>query len=193
MGRHRWSDQEKEALLHYIGDYKLEDLVPLYNQWARRHGFPKRTRYAIISLLGKMKISYVPKYENLTKYQWTKLLGISNERVSLAERKGIIKVRRIKGRTVIHSREFIQAADVYPSLFAGAKIDALIYLFGSERAEELAKVKPHRAAIRVKHIPTGKIYPSLTQAGKAHHLHYSSLWKEREGIRKPSGRWEFLD
>ncbi len=180
-----WTAGELELLSAVATSHPYTRIPKEYNRLAKAQGYIPRTDKAIwlkgLRAFGTLRAID----ENFNLGTLTKLLGIPRWHVETWHRAGKLKGRKVSGRWVFSDRNIATFTHDYPELMGKADLQALIFLFGAERAIAL-KEKAKPPMVRpVKHLATGKIYPTMTAAGKE--LHYSPTH-----IRRKLQKGEFI-
>lgn len=180
-----WTEAELELLASVATSQPYTRIPEEYNRLAKIRGYITRTDKAVwlkgLRTFGELKAID----ENFNLGTLTNLLGIPRWHVKTWHRTGKLKGRKVAGRWVFSDKNIKAFSKEYPELMGKADLQALIFLFGAERAIAL-KEKASPPMVRpVKYLATGKIYPTMTAAGKE--LHYSATH-----IRRKLQKGEFI-
>lgn len=165
-----WTDPELELLFSVANAYPYAEIPREYNRIARMQGYPERSKKAVwlkgYRTVGSMRATD----ENFNAGTLAELLKLPIWTPENWVRTGKLKGRKAQGRWVFSDKNLADFARYYPELIGAGDIQALIYLFGEEKAIALKeKAKPPR--IRpIKHVETGQVFPHMTAAGKAFHF-----------------------
>jgi len=131
-----------------------------------------------------------------TAKQVATLLEIDRNTATMLARHGRVEAYQ-KGRTWFYSRENLyKFLASHPQFFGGRQYDNLYRLLGDERlCRKLSQMpRRHRNSKPVRHIESGKTYPSGKQAAIAHHIGPDSVSYNCHGYTATtrSGRFEYV-
>jgi hypothetical protein len=177
-----WTTAESEYLERYAGQEPFADLVRRYQAAARQHGWPMRSKSAIIQRLHRMGLQARCRHGDwLTYYAVGELLGCSGDRVAGWSRKAAVRELlkpRWRGKGWYVRRDnWRRLAKKMPQILGGFDADAL-YLLLEDRdlAEQVAA--EHRTTLgdwRVRCIETGRMYSSCSAAARELHVDHTTI------------------
>lgn len=188
--RRPWTETEYQILDDIIGSYPFSEVPKKFQAIAKSKGLLPRTATAI-SVKAKREFSSVKATDkNFTYTFLARLLKISRWRVREWVRSDKLKAKQA-GRynmTKISPQALNEFAATYPHLLSDGDHDALTYLLGEDTADHIKSLPSSKSQpMPIKHLPTGKIYPSLRKAAQATFYNKKSI---RDKIGK--GEWEIV-
>jgi hypothetical protein len=168
-----WTKEEDNCLELFVGD-KLWPTVPsTYNQWARRNGFPERTRTALL------KRVELKRWRRRVEGAWI-TTGTIAQALNLSYRApeywiaecGLPATRLGEGRSYpyyIRRSDLVKFARRRRDLFAGyPRRDLYRLLEDPELAIELAGMRRQRPRMTaVQCVETGQRFKSISEAARA--------------------------
>lgn len=177
-----WTIAESEYLERYAGQEPFADLVWRFHAAARQHGWPVRSKTAIIQRLHRMGLHAGCRHGDwLTYYAVGELLGCSGDRVAAWARRP--KVRELleprwRGKAWYVRREnWRRLARRMPRILGGYSADALFLLLEDrDLAEQVATTWPMPLGDwRVRCVETGRVYSSCGEAARELHVDDSTI------------------
>lgn len=169
--RSAWSKAETDHLRDLVGEHPWLRLVPLYQRWAERNGFPMRTGTALQSKTQRLRLG-----RRCDGKEWISvgtvlaLTGRSSYFTKqLVHRWGVAR-RGGSWGTVLSRRDLRRVAREHPEVFAGCPRGGLVQLFESEEyADRIvdAYPRPGFRPQRVLVVETGVVHPSCSAAARA--------------------------
>ena len=176
-----WTEPELDLLFSVVNSSPYIEIPKEYNRRAKTQGYPHRTAKAVW-LKGFRSVGSMRATDgDFNAGTLAELLGLPIWTPENWVRSGKLKGRKAQGRWCFSDKNLADFARDYPELIGTGNLQALIYLFGEEKAIAL-KEKAKPPMVRpVKHLATGRIYPSMVAAGKA--LNYSAQHIKRKLIK----------
>lgn len=202
--RVRWSEPEIEKAESLIGNVATCDLEAKYNRWAKKHGYPPRTKRAIDHLASKLGLSLLPDGDYVTTGYISRMLGISIYAPQRWVEDNLVEhKRRGKGKYAYISRKNLRGlARRKPYLFAGCSRENLYALLESEElAEEISEnyrtrglcFTPINQQRLVHAVGTNLIFSSVGQAAKAVYVRRQVISRAIQRNWKAAGyHWEYV-
>jgi len=194
-----WSQAEFNHLDTLAGNVPTVLLIRYYNSWAKRNGYPRRTKQAIECKLIRHGISSEAIGDWLTTGHIAAVLGSSYDTPQRWITRGWLPAFKASRHNAFH---YIRRADVIdlarrrPELFGGVVVEQLAGLLEDhELAERIAREFPHRIWRRrpVRCRETGKVYPSMKAAADANFLVRQSItYALQSGGTAAGFHWELV-
>lgn len=159
-----------------LGDAPISMVVSTYNQWASAHKFSKRTKKSLTSRARYLGVS-------------TQTCGTWIAYSILIEALGSRVKKWIDNKELVSKkdgrRRFIRRSDLrafarkHPDRFSNMELSDLVMIFDSTAlAEQLAeqpKASRRGVPLKVRCKETGKIYPTIASAAKAHFVSETTM------------------
>jgi hypothetical protein len=176
LSRAFWTPEELASLEAIAGYAYTPRLIETYNRWAKRNGFPARTRASILNACSRNKISRRPEGFFLTSGKIAEILGVTIDIPQRWAERGYIPTIH-SGRK--HDPRYFKRPDLVklarrqPDLFGGMERDRLFALLeDADLADLIADRFPRRkgSGTPVQAIESGRIFPSVKAAARALHV-----------------------
>jgi hypothetical protein len=172
----KYSQEEIFKLEELIGDYPFPEVVRKYNIFASRRGCPKRTYRALEQRAFFLGLSTRATQESFNTATLADTLGVSRHLVTGWIARGYLPVRSIKvtgekRRMRIITKEHLKKFKRdHAHRLVDASLEGLAYFFGEQEAHRIKSLEkiPSKGWTRVRHLATGKVYNSITDARKVH-------------------------
>lgn len=177
----RWTQEEHFYLEELVGEYPFKEVIALYQAKAKKKKWPYRTATAIASRVYREIGDRRATQKNFTITALSALLNYPRDIVRGWNRNGWLKTEKAGHLTKITQESLDKLAATHPEVLANAGWDALVFLFGEEKAEEIQQLHyPHRKR-PIRCLRTGTVYPSVVEAAKRNYLHPTTLrkWAKR--------------
>lgn len=167
-----WSQEERAALEAIAGNVLPRRIYDAYSRWAKKNGYPHRTKQAIGSALSRRKISRLAEGDWVGSSYIASVLGISIDAPQRWAEKNLIESYKHSGKT---SRRYFRRSDLVafakrnPELLGGISSERLFMLLENEDlAESIARNFPKRrgSGTMVLAVETGQIYDSISAAAR---------------------------
>lgn len=167
-----WSQEERAALEAIAGNVLPRRIYDAYSRWAKKNGYPYRTRYAITSALSRRKISRIAEGDWVSSSYIASVLGISIDVPQRWAERNLIESYKNSGRT---SRRYFRRSDLVgfakrnPELLGGISSERLFTLLEDENlAELIARNFPKRrgSGTMVLAVESGQVYESVSAAAR---------------------------
>jgi hypothetical protein len=171
--RFPWSPEEIASLEAIAGYTYTPRVVETYNRWAKRAGFPVRTKAAVLNVCSRHKISRRAEGVFLTSGKIAEILGIKIDAPQRWAELGYvptIHTGRQSDNRYFRRSDLVALAKQQPELFGGMDRDRLFLLLeDSDLADLIAARFPRRkgSGTAVQAIESGRIFPSVRAAAKA--------------------------
>lgn len=201
-GKAAWSQEEIEFLIQNLGSHPFPKLVRMFERWAKKNGYQKRTATAIGVKIHRLTIrsplSRKCTEDNFTVYELARSLGVKMEKVRRFVRKGKLKPEKVaKNQSAISRKTAIDLVLNNPQYFAECDRDNLFWLLEDDRL--VAQVKSATPSTRgfskpVRcYSPEGvKVYSGVKEAARANYVTHSSIGKAIARKGKSAGMvWEY--
>lgn len=188
MGFKHWTDDEFWVLDTIINCYPFSEIPDEYNRRAKHQGLTVRRKVGIEQACKKRYPSVRATLGNYTCYSLAHALGFKPSRVRSWVTAGYLQVDKVgeaQFLTCVRPAYLKRFAQDYPRFLAAAEWECLAAVFGEFEATRLKTFEPFSKLrpVKVKHIPTGKIYPSAGKAAKAHFIDRKTL------MNRIGGEW----
>lgn len=174
--RFPWSPEEIASLEAIAGHTYTPRVIETYNRWAKRNGFPVRTRTSVLSVCSRYKISRQADGLFLTSGKIAEILGVAIDIPQRWAERGYIPTihsgKKCDPR-YFNRRDLVKLAKQQPDLFGGIERDRLFSLLeDSDLADSIATRFPRRrgTGTPVQAIESGRIFPSVSAAARALHV-----------------------
>jgi DNA-binding transcriptional MerR regulator len=147
-------------------------LAGTYNRWARKHGYPERSKSAIGSAIGRRKLSRRAEGDWVTSSYIAEVLGVSIDVPQRwAERRLIESYKNTGSKTRRYFRrsDLVGFAIRHPELLGGIDSQRLYMLLeNQDLADSIAERFPRRrgSGTMVQAVESGRIYQSVSEAGR---------------------------
>lgn len=169
----RWTDEEDEALTNIFRKYQAKEAVQKFKDYGKYRHWPRRTKVTILERVYRLHGTRNLNEENYSVTALARVLKISPYRVFSWVRRKQLTVKYLGKTTKVTQDDFVLFAARHPHLLADADYDALAYFLGEEKT---ARIKRYFTPKKeVLHIPTNKVFPSVSAAAKACHLTYGGV------------------
>jgi len=163
-------------LASLAGDVPVPILVAAYNRWASEHKFGKRTRWAILS---RARLLNADLEVCGSWIAYPILIDALGPRVAKWVDSKQLESHKMGRLRFIKRCELRSFAENHPRLFSGLSVSDLVMILDSvPLAEKLAAQAPYPKPGVPRQVvckETGKKYPSLTSAAKAHYVHKNTV------------------
>lgn len=194
---YKWSERESEMLFSLTGDLPWSFVINAYHGWAAKQNLPYRTPKALLRRVHVKGYSAKAVGEWLDTTAIGQLLGIQGNQIRRWVVKGWIRGHHEGVRWYVSRNDLRDLARRRPGLFQGRPVQDLTQLLCDvELATELSKRHErlrHGRRLRIRCIETGRIYPSMADAGKHVHIGRQALSKAmREGRPCAGYSWKFV-
>lgn len=172
MSRVFWTAEEKAALESIAGNVLPNMIAGLYNRWAKKHGYQERTKRAIVSAMGRRKVSRKAEGEWVTASYIAATLGVSIDVPQRWAEKGLIESYKKAGgksRRYFKRLDIINFANQHPDLLGGIDRQKLFMLLEDDiLADSIAKNFPKRrgSGTMVLAVESGQVYESVSAAAR---------------------------
>lgn len=164
----RWSDREINMLEQLAGDYPPDRLTIVYNNWALRQKFPRRTHQAILTRLSRSGITAKAIGDWVSCSYICATLGVGKDTPQRwTDRFEIPCHRGSRNARFFLRSELRQVAQERPAIFGGIQADRLFLLLEDRELADRIAAKHTRRAMEprpVRAIETGWLYPSVRAA-----------------------------
>lgn len=199
-----WSADEIEQLMQLGGDVPRPILDSQYNAWARRHGFPTRSRKAVLLKANRHRISLRAVGSWLTTGGLAGILGLPPSTVESWLCRYPDLPRRTFGRQLVRyvNRDQFKAWVLdHQHLLGGIQRARLVMLLGDGvLADRILERYPNRptgmeaTAKAVRCLDDGRVWPSIRAAAQAVYVTHSGLWHALQDRRPVAGmRFELVE
>jgi hypothetical protein len=193
-----WKPEEVAAIKELAGSDHIDRVVRTFQALSAQNKWTKREGSAIKVKMKKLRLSFRAIDGGYTCATLSEALGIERTRAQRWVNNGLLKSLRSDGQrfhciTVSNFRDF---ALKNPRRIKDISTLALSAFLSEEEIQGLRENKPPRGrAVPVRHVNTGKIYRSLTEAGKAFYIDRSAIRKSIYAGRECGNglKFEFLE
>lgn len=182
MPGYRWSQPEIDYLHDLAGDYSLTWIHTDYNRWAKRHGFPQRTKVALQKAIwAKLNLSTVPCGEWLSTWDIGKLTDRCQDAIWLWIRHGYIDRQHTRydgNGYIINRRGLRQLARERPDLLKHLSRERLFTLLEDDTVVDhvlSAPCQARRTTVAVRCVETGETFRSIKSAARANRVQPNTI------------------
>jgi hypothetical protein len=168
-----WTPEELASLEAIAGSTYTPKVIETYNRWAKRAGFPVRTKSAVLNACSRNKISRQAEGCFLTSGKIAEILDVAIDIPQRwAERSYVPTIHSGKhcDPRFFRRSDLVKLAKEQPELFGGIERDRLFLLLeDADLADSIAARFPRRkgSGTAVQAIESGRIFPSVRAAAKA--------------------------
>lgn len=168
-----WTPPEADRLDQLAGNVPYSALLRYYNNWARQHGYRRRTERAIRQKICQLGLSAYPIGDWIRTTAISEALGISGTSVRRWIARLGLPATRDGARWAVRRCDLLDFAQRRPELFTMAPRQGLTRLLEDPATVDLILGGGHiRYPIEhsVHCVETGQSYPSLSAAARAHYV-----------------------
>lgn len=167
-----WTQEEKAALEAFVGNVPPRRTYAAYSNWAKRNGYPSRTRSAVMSAISRHKISRRAEGDWITPSYIAGVLGVSIDVPQRWAERGLVnslKNSNSRSRRYFKRSDIVAFAKSNPDLLGGINGERLFTLLEDEDlAGWIAQNFPRRRGTgkMVQAVESGRIYESVNAAAR---------------------------
>lgn len=167
-----WSREEKAQLEELAGNVLPRRIYDAYSRWAKKNGYPVRTRSAIASAISRRRISRKAEGEWVTTSYVASVLEVSIDAPQRWIEKGLIESYRNPGqktRWYLRRSDIVGFAKRHPELLGGIGAEKLFMLLeNQDLADSIAERFPKKrgSGKMVQAVESGRIYESVSAAAR---------------------------
>lgn len=208
MEKRRWSEEERCFLLELIGTYPFKKIPQIFQNWAKKQGYPDRTIKAIESqsdqLIAENGLSKRCFHDNFTMAELVRSLGVSPRRILRFVNEGQLKTGRTEQEKLARHQGAIKRKDIAkiildnPGYFSHCEEHRLLWILESQRLVSIVKNAPPsakgfpRSVIAHRSNGTTEIFPSIAEAARRSHVVSQSIARAiQKGGTSAGARWEY--
>jgi hypothetical protein len=188
--RRNFTEKEQDYLYGIIHRVPRSKIPYYFNK-----KFPPRSETSIISKCEKMEESLIPNDDYFTAGRLSKYLGFKTNRVVNWRKRKLIKSTKIGRHNIIKLKDFKVFGLNYPHLIANVSTDILLFIYDNDNSivEQIKQnEKPYlldKENKQIKHLFSGKIYNSITEASQEHNTTRSSIryWLKKGEV------WQYVN
>ena len=174
----RWREEEKEVLRSLAGYKPTPSIVAAVQSLERRMNWEIRTKEAIEKQMVKMRLSAWCIYDNFTKNELARSLGVTDRRISTWISNGLPYKKWSSRSGQISCQDLKKWAKDNPAFLAGIEYDRLLFVLNdktlSAQCSEQPMLKTGKPK-KVKNITTGQVFSSMKEASKACYFSRSEI------------------
>lgn len=192
-GYKRWTAEEEQMLVELVGDIPRCRIHCAFNGWASSHGYPSRTRRALLYRAQRLKLSARAVGTWLTAQVIADTLEIPVSTVHSWQRQPDFPQKRVDPRvsiSYIHRPALRAWAAKHPHRFGGLPRGPLVMLLEDEKLVdsilERFPLRPRANAVRC--VETGRTWPSAAAAARDLHVTRNAVDHALRQQRPVAGR-----
>lgn len=168
-----WGPAEVDRLDQLAGDVPICSLAEYFNRWARKNGYPERSRRALTDRAHAMGLSLIPVGRWMRTTTIAGILGVHEETIRRWVARYHLPAVLDGSSWTVRRRDLVQFAKRRPELFGRTPAPVLLMLLENNAlAEKISAAHPRKLSDcrRVRNLDTLKIYPSATEAARRHFI-----------------------